>query len=58
MAFRGGQSFYNPETEEVMSVPVQFQMPKMSFNEFKFGSTLTVDRGHGLKPAGKGSTAN
>ena len=46
--------FYNPETEEVMSVPVQFQMPKMSFNEFKFGSTLTVDRGHGLKTRWKG----
>ena len=46
--------YYNPETDEVMSVPVQFQMPKMSFNEFKFGSTLAVDRGHGLKTRWKG----
>jgi hypothetical protein len=46
--------YYNPETDEVMSVPVQFQMPKMSFDEFKFGSTLAVDRGHGLKTRWKG----
>lgn len=46
--------YYNPETDEVMSVPVQFQMPRMSFNEFKFGSTLAVDRGHGLKTRWKG----
>lgn len=36
--------YYNAETDDVMTVPVQFQMPKMSFNEFKFGSTLAVDR--------------
>lgn len=46
--------FYNLETDELMTVPVQFQMPKMSFNEFKFGSTLAVDRGHGLKTRWKG----
>lgn len=46
--------YYNAETDDVMTVPVQFQMPKMSFNEFKFGSTLTVDRGHGLKTRWKG----
>ena len=46
--------FYNLETDELMTVPVQFQMPKMPFNEFKFGSTLAVDRGHGLKTRWKG----
>lgn len=46
--------YYNVETDQVMSVPVQFQMPKMSFNEFKFGSTLAVDRGYGLKTRWKG----
>ncbi|WP_257222598.1 hypothetical protein [Acinetobacter sp. YH12135] len=46
--------YYNAETDEVMTVPVQFQMPKMNFNEFKFGSKLTVDRGHGLKTRWRG----
>ncbi len=46
--------YYNAETDEVMTVPVQFQMPKMSFNEFKFGSKLAVDRGHGLKTRWRG----
>lgn len=46
--------YYNPETDEVMTVPVQFQMPKMHFNEFKFGSKLAVDRGHGLKTRWRG----
>ncbi len=46
--------YYNAEIDEVMTVPVQFQMPKMSFNEFKFGSTLAVNRGHGLKTRWKG----
>lgn len=46
--------YYNAETDQVMSVPVQFQMPKMSFNEFKFGSNLAVDRGYGLKTRWKG----
>lgn len=48
--------YYNPETDEVMTVPVQFQMPKMHFNEFKFGSKLAVDRGHGLKTRWRGIT--
>lgn len=46
--------YYNTETDEVMTVPVQFQMPKMPFNEFKFGSKLAVDRGHGLKTRWRG----
>ena len=46
--------YYNAETDEVMTVPVQFQMPKMPFNEFKFGSKLAVDRGHGLKTRWRG----
>lgn len=46
--------YYNSETDEVMTVPVQFQMPKMHFNEFKFGSKLSVDRGHGLKTRWRG----
>ena len=46
--------YYNPKTDEVMTVPVQFQMPKMHFNEFKFGSKLAVDRGHGLKTRWRG----
>jgi len=46
--------YYNPETDEVMTVPVQFQTPKMHFNEFKFGSKLAVDRGHGLKTRWRG----
>ena len=46
--------YYNAETDEVMTVPVQFQMPKMQFNEFKFGSKLAVDRGHGLKTRWRG----
>ncbi|MFT0696441.1 hypothetical protein ACDX34_20320 [Acinetobacter bereziniae] len=49
--------YYNIETDQVMTVPVQFQMPKMSFNEFKFGSALAVDRGHGLKTRWKGINA-
>ena len=46
--------YFNHDTEEVMTVPVQFQMPKMNFNEFKFGSKLAVDRGHGLKTRWRG----
>ncbi len=46
--------YYNAQTDEVMTVPVQFQMPKMNFNDFKFGSSLAVDRGHGLKTRWKG----
>lgn len=46
--------YFNHENEEVMTVPEQFQMPKMNFNEFKFGSKLAVDRGHGLKTRWRG----
>lgn len=46
--------FYNAKTEEVLTVPVQFSMPKMSFEEFRFGSELKVDRGNGLKTRWKG----
>lgn len=46
--------YYNAETDDVMTVPVQFQMPKMSFKDFRFGSSLPVDRGHGLKTRWKG----
>lgn len=46
--------YYNAETDEVMTVPVQFQMPKMNFNEFKFGSKLAANRGHGLKTRWRG----
>lgn len=46
--------YYNAETDEVLTVPVQFQMPKMHFNDFKFGSKLTVDRGQGLKTRWRG----
>ena len=46
--------YYNAQTDEVMTVPVQFQMPKMSFNDFKFGSKLAVHRGQGLKTRWRG----
>lgn len=46
--------FYNAETDEVITVPTQFNMPKMSFEEFRFGSELKVDRGQGLKTRWKG----
>ena len=46
--------YFNHETEDVMTVPVQFQMQKMNFKEFKFGSKLAVDRGHGLKTRWRG----
>lgn len=46
--------YFNHHTEEVMTLPVQFQMPKMNFSEFKFGSKLAVDRGHGLKTRWRG----
>ena len=49
--------FYNPETSEVLTVPAQFQMPKMSFEDFRFGSDFKVDRGHGLKTRWKGINA-
>ena len=54
--FLGVESHYfNHETEDVLTVPFQFQMPLMSFEEFRFGSELIkVDRGHGMKTRWKG----
>lgn len=46
--------YYNMETDEVMTIPAQFQMPKMSFKDFRDGCDLKVDRGHGLKSRWKG----
>lgn len=46
--------YYNAETDEVLTVPTQFQMPKMSFEQFRFGSDLKVDRGAGIKTRWKG----
>ena len=47
--------YFNYETEDVLTVPFQFQMPLMSFEEFRFGSELIkVDRGHGMKTRWKG----
>ena len=46
--------YYSVEKDEVLTVPTQFQMPKMSFEQFRFGCDLTVDRGHGLKTRWKG----
>lgn len=50
--------YFNYETEEVLTVPFQFQMPLMSFEEFRFGSeSIKVDRGHGMKTRWKGLQA-
>ena len=47
--------YFNHETEDVLTVPFQFQMPLMSFEEFRFGSELIkVDRGYGMKTRWKG----
>lgn len=47
--------YFNYETEEVLTIPFQFQMPVMSFEEFRFGSDLVkMDRGNGLKTRWKG----
>ena len=46
--------FYNYATDEVLTVPVQFQMPLMSFEGFRFGGDVAIDRGHGLKTRWKG----
>ena len=46
--------YYSIEKDEVLTVPTQFQMPKMSFEQFRFGCDLKVDRGHGLKTRWKG----
>ncbi len=46
--------YFNQETEDEMTVSVEFEMEEMPFNEFKFGSKIKVDRGHGLKTRWKG----
>ncbi|WP_086399573.1 hypothetical protein [Acinetobacter pittii] len=46
--------YFNQETDDEMTVSVEFEMEEMPFNEFKFGSKLKVDRGHGLKTRWKG----
>ena len=46
--------FYNYETDEVQTVPLQIQTPKMSWKEFRFGSTKHVERGHGLRTRWRG----
>ncbi|PKF35517.1 hypothetical protein [Acinetobacter proteolyticus] len=46
--------YYNLETDEALTVPYQFTTPLMSFEEFRFGSEIKVNRGHGLKTRWKG----
>ena len=46
--------FYNAETEEVLTIPEQFETPLMSFEEFRFGSEIKINRGNGLKTRWKG----
>lgn len=46
--------YFNQETEDEMTVSVEFEMEEMPFNEFRFGSKIKVDRGHGLKTRWKG----
>ena len=47
--------YFNYETEEVLTVPFQFQMPMMSFDEFRFGSTtVKMPRGSGIYTRWKG----
>lgn len=46
--------YFNQETDDEMTVSVEFEMEEIPFNEFKFGSKLKVDRGHGLKTRWKG----
>lgn len=36
-------------SNEVFEIVNTFNLPKMSFNEFREGSKITLDRGHGLK---------
>lgn len=46
---------FNYETEEVFTIPVQFETPLMSFNEFRFGSdSVKINRGGGIKTRWKG----
>lgn len=46
--------YFNYETGDVMTLPLQVQTPKMSWKEFRFGSTLHVDRGAGIKTRWQG----
>lgn len=47
--------YFNYETEEVITVPFQFDMPLMSFDEFRFGSTtVKMPRGSGIYTRWKG----
>ena len=47
--------YFNYETEEVLTVPFQFNMPLMSFDEFRFGSTaVKMPRGSGIYTRWKG----
>ena len=47
--------YFNYETEEVLTVPFQFDMPLMSFDEFRFGSTtVKMPRGSGIYTRWKG----
>lgn len=50
--------FYNAETEDVLTIPMQWQMPKISFEDFRFGTgKLKIDRGSGIKTRWKGINA-
>ena len=47
--------YFNYETDEVITVPFQFDMPLMSFDEFRFGSTtVKMPRGSGIYTRWKG----
>lgn len=47
--------YFNYETEEVLTVPFQFNTPLMSFDEFRFGSTtVKMPRGSGIYTRWKG----
>ncbi|AOA58196.1 hypothetical protein [Acinetobacter larvae] len=49
--------YYSIEKDEVLTIPAQFQMPLMSFEDFRFGCDVKVDRGHGLKTRWRGISA-
>lgn len=46
--------YFNYETGDVITLPLQIQTPKMSWREFRFGSTQHVDRGAGVKTRWQG----
>lgn len=46
--------YFNYETGDVITLPLQIQTPKMTWKEFRFGSTKHVDRGAGIKTRWKG----